>query len=45
MRFQRCGGRKRFVAGDGTELAPAAKPHPDGALAARSWRIAPTSAS
>jgi hypothetical protein len=41
MRFQRRGGRKRIVAGDGTELVPAAKPHPDCALVkalARAWR-------
>ena len=32
MRFQRRGGRKRVVAPDGSELAPATKPQPDGAL-------------
>jgi len=41
MRFQRRGGRKRFVAPDGSELAPATKPQPDGTLVkalARAWR-------
>jgi hypothetical protein len=41
MRFQRRGGRKRIVAPDGSELAPATKPQPDGALIkalARAWR-------
>ena len=41
MRFQRCGGRKRIVAPDGSELVPASKPKPDGALLkalARTWR-------
>jgi hypothetical protein len=41
MRFQRRGGRKRTVAPDGSELAPATKPQPDGALVkalARAWR-------
>jgi hypothetical protein len=41
MRFQRRGGRKRIVAPDGTELAPATRPQPDGTLAkalARAWR-------
>jgi hypothetical protein len=41
MRFQRRGGRKRIVAPDGSEIAPAAKPHPDGTLVkalARAWR-------
>jgi hypothetical protein len=41
MRFQRRGGRKRFVAPDGSELAPATKPQPEGALLkalARAWR-------
>jgi hypothetical protein len=41
MRFQRRGGRKRIVAPDGSEIAPAAKPRPDGALVkalARAWR-------
>jgi hypothetical protein len=41
MRFQRRGGRKRIVAPDGSELAPATKPQPDGTLAkalARGWR-------
>jgi hypothetical protein len=32
MRFQRRGGRKRIVAADGSELAPSAKPQPDGTL-------------
>jgi len=41
MRFQRCGGRKRIVAPDGSEIAPATKPQPDGTLVkalARAWR-------
>ena len=41
MRFQRRGGRKRIVAPDGSEIAPATKPQPDGTLAkalARAWR-------
>ena len=42
MRFQRRGGRKRIVAPpDGSELAPATKPRPDGTLVkavARAWR-------
>jgi hypothetical protein len=41
MRFQRRGGRKRIVAPDGSELAPASEPQPDGTLAkalARAWR-------
>ena len=41
MRFQRRGGRKRIVAPDGNELAPATKPRPDGTLVkalARAWR-------
>jgi hypothetical protein len=41
MRFQRPGGRKRIIAPDGSELAPATKPQPDGTLVkalARSWR-------
>jgi hypothetical protein len=41
MRFQRRGGRKLIVAPDGSELAPATKPQPDGALVkafARAWR-------
>jgi hypothetical protein len=41
MRFQRRGGRKRIVAPDGSELAPATKPQPDGTLVkalARAWR-------
>ena len=41
MRFQRRGGRKRIVAPDGSELAPATKPHADGTLVkalARAWR-------
>ena len=32
MRFQCRGGRKRIVAPDGGELAPATKPQPDGTL-------------
>ena len=32
MRFQRRGGRKRIVALDGSELAPSARPQPDGTL-------------
>ena len=32
MRFQRRGGRKRIVAPDGTAIAPATKPRPDGTL-------------
>ena len=41
MRFQRRGGRKRIVAPDGSELAPASRPQPDGTLVkalARAWR-------
>jgi hypothetical protein len=41
MRFQRRGGRKRIVAPDGSELAPASKPQPDSTLVkalARAWR-------
>jgi hypothetical protein len=41
MRFQRRGGRKRIVAPDGSEIAPATKPQPDGALVkalARAWQ-------
>jgi hypothetical protein len=41
MRFQRRGGRKRIVAPDGSEIAPAMKPQPDGTLVkalARAWR-------
>jgi hypothetical protein len=41
MRFQRRGGRKRIVAPDGSELAPAMKPKPDSTLVkalARAWR-------
>lgn len=41
MRFQRRGGRKRVVAPDGSELAPATKPQPDSTLVkalARAWR-------
>jgi hypothetical protein len=41
MRFQRRGDRKRIVAPDGSEIAPAAKPQPDGTLVkalARGWR-------
>ena len=32
MRFQRRGGRKRIVAPDGSEMAPATKPRTDGTL-------------
>jgi hypothetical protein len=38
---RRGGGRKRMVAPDGSELAPATKPQPDGTLIkalARAWR-------
>jgi hypothetical protein len=41
MRFQRRGGRKRIVAPDGSELAPARSSQPDGTLVkalARAWR-------
>jgi hypothetical protein len=41
MRFQRRGGRKRIVAPDGSELAPATKSQPYGALLkalTRAWR-------
>jgi hypothetical protein len=41
MRFHRRGGRTRIVAPDGSELAPATKPQPDGTLVkalARAWR-------
>jgi hypothetical protein len=41
MRLHRRGGRKRIVAPDGSELAPATKPQPDGTLVkalARAWR-------
>jgi hypothetical protein len=41
MRFQRRGGRKRIVAPDGSELAPAKRSQPDGTLVkalARAWR-------
>ena len=41
MLFQRRGGRKRIVAPDGSEIASAAKPQPDGTLVkalARAWR-------
>ena len=41
MRFQRCGGRKRIVAPDGSELAPSSNPQPDGTMLkalARAWR-------
>ena len=41
MRFRRHGGRKRIVAPDGSELAPATRPQPDGTLVkalARAWR-------
>ena len=35
MRLQRCGGRKRIVVPDGSELAPRSKPQPDGTLVSR----------
>ena len=38
--LQRRGGRKRIVAPDGSELAPATRPQPDGTLVkalARAW--------
>jgi ParB-like chromosome segregation protein Spo0J len=41
MQFQRRGGRKRIIAPDGSELAPATRPQPDGTLLkalARAWR-------
>ena len=41
MRFQRRGGRKRIVAPDGSEIAPASKAQPDSTLVkalARAWR-------
>jgi len=41
MRFQRRGGRKRIVAPDGSEIAPATRPQADGTLVkalARAWR-------
>jgi hypothetical protein len=43
MRFHRRGGRKRIVAPDGSELVPATKPQPNGALLkalarAHKWR-------
>ena len=41
MRFRCHGGRKRIVAPDGSELAPATEPQPDGTLIkalARAWR-------
>jgi hypothetical protein len=41
MRFHRRGGRKRIVAPDGSQIAPASKPQPDGTLVkalARAWR-------
>jgi hypothetical protein len=41
MQFQRRGGRKRIVAPDGSELAPASKPQLNGTLVktlARAWR-------
>jgi len=40
MRFQRRGGRKRIVAPDGSEIAPATRPQADGTLVkalARAW--------
>jgi hypothetical protein len=41
MRFRRRGGRKRIVAPDGSEFAPAIQPQPNGTLVkalARAWR-------
>jgi hypothetical protein len=43
MRFRHRGGRKRIVAPDGSEVAPAPKPQPDGTLVkalarARCWQ-------
>jgi hypothetical protein len=46
MRFQRCGGRERIVAPDGSAIVPSSKPQPDGTLIkaldikalARAWR-------
>jgi hypothetical protein len=41
MRFQRCGGRKRIVAPDGSAIVPSSKQQPNGTLAkalARAWR-------
>jgi hypothetical protein len=41
MRVEGRGGRKRIVAPDSSELAPATKPQPDGTLVkalARAWR-------
>ncbi len=43
MRFQRRGGRRRIVAPDGSDITPATKPQPDGALVkalgrARRWQ-------
>jgi hypothetical protein len=39
MKFQRRGARRRIVVPDGSELAPATKPQPDGTLIkARAWR-------
>ena len=41
MRLGRQRGRKRILAPDGSELAPPAKPQPDGGLVkalARAWR-------
>lgn len=41
IRFQHRGGRKRIVAPGGSEIAPSAKPQPDGTLVkalARAWR-------
>jgi hypothetical protein len=32
MRFQRCGGRERIVAPDGSAIVPSSKPQPDGTL-------------
>jgi ParB-like chromosome segregation protein Spo0J len=41
MRFQRCGGRKRIVAPNGSEIARTTEPQLDGTLVkalARAWR-------
>jgi len=38
MRFQRRGGRKRIVAPEGSDVAPASKSQPNGVLACRDHR-------
>jgi len=41
MQFQRCGGRKRIVAPDGSAIVSSSKQQPDGTLVkalARAWR-------